>query len=89
VILLHQVTLEEFVRRRAVERQGRRPQEYAHISRASDKVFRQPGKHNDSSVNWGSNNTNLNTNPTALKGISKNYGYYISLKRDRYKKKGR
>ncbi len=54
--MLHQVSLEEFVRRRAVKRQGRRPQEYAHISRASDEVFRKPGKQNNSRVNWGSNN---------------------------------
>ncbi len=64
--LLRQVTLEEFVRRRAVERQGRRPQEYAHISRASDEVFRQPGKQNNSRVNWGNNKQ-------ALKQIS--FGY--------------
>ncbi len=53
--MLHQVSLEEFVRLRAVERQGRRPQKYAHISRASDEVFRQPGKHKSSRVTWGSN----------------------------------
>jgi len=50
VLLLHQVTPEEFVRGRAVERQGRTPQEYAHISRASDEVFRQPGKQKNSRV---------------------------------------
>jgi len=55
VLLLRQVTLEGFVRLRAVERPGRRPQEYEHISRASDKVFRQPGKQNNSRVNWRSN----------------------------------
>ncbi len=57
LILLHQATLEEFVRGRAVERQGRRPQEYEHISRASDEVFRQPGKRKNSRVTWGSNNS--------------------------------
>lgn len=53
--MLHQVTLEDFIRRTAVERRGRIPQEYAHISRGPDEVFRQPGKQKNLRVNWGSN----------------------------------
>ncbi|MBD5117055.1 MAG: hypothetical protein HDT48_06065 [Ruminococcaceae bacterium] len=55
-LLLTQLTLEDFMRRTAVERRGRNPQEYAHISRVSDEVFRQSGKQKNSRVGWGSNN---------------------------------
>ncbi len=43
------------MRRTAVERQGRQSQEYAHISRVSNEVFRQSGKQKNSRVNWWSN----------------------------------
>ena len=43
------------MRRTAVERRGRIPQEDAHISRGPDEVFRQPGKQKNLRVNWGSN----------------------------------
>ena len=59
LLLLPQLTLEDFMRRTAVERQGRNPQEYAHISRISDDVFRQSGKQKNSRVNWGSNIINF------------------------------
>ncbi len=55
LLLLPQLTLEDFMHLTAVERRGRKPQEYAHISRISDEVFRQPGKQKNSRVNWGSN----------------------------------
>ncbi len=54
-ILLPRLNLEDFMRRTAVERQGRKPQEYAHISRISDEVFWQSGKRKNSRFNWGSN----------------------------------
>ena len=44
ILLLPQLTLEDFMRRASVERRGRKPQEYVHISRISDEVFRQPSK---------------------------------------------
>ena len=47
------------MRRTAVERLGRKPQEYADISRLSDDVFRQRGKQKIRVVNWGSNNIQL------------------------------
>ncbi len=41
------------MRRAAVERQGRKPQEYANISRISDEVFRQTGKQKFQELIWG------------------------------------
>ena len=43
------------MRRTTTERQERKPQEYVHISRLSDEVFRQTDKQNNSRVSWESN----------------------------------
>ncbi len=56
LLLLHQLTLEEILRRTGRERQGRKPQECCRISRLSDAVFRCQDKQENSGVNWGSNN---------------------------------
>ena len=56
-ISLHQLTLEEILRRTGRERQGRKPQECCRISRLSDAVFRCQDKQENSGVSWGSNKT--------------------------------
>lgn len=37
------------------ERRGRKPQEYAYISRSSDEAFRQPNKQKNLRVSWRTN----------------------------------
>ena len=55
VILLHQLTLEELLRRAGSERQGGKAQECCRISRLSNAVFRCQDKQETSRVSWGSN----------------------------------
>ena len=56
--MLHQLTLEELLRRAGSERQGGKAQECCRISRLSDAVFRCQDKQETSRVSWGSNNNN-------------------------------